>query len=209
MNFRLQYLIFPAVLLALLPLALAAAPAPALKAKTQQKSRVKADYVLQPEDQLRVFVFKQEDINKQGEVTISQEFSITLPLIGVLDLRGMTARQAEEKIRELYDKDYLVNPQVTVTVQKYAERFVTILGSVKKAGKVIFPSEGGMTLAEAIGGAEGHDRLASLKAVKLTRKNAAGDPTMETVDVSAILNGAAEDIPLQHGDQIYIPERML
>jgi polysaccharide export outer membrane protein len=190
-------------------------PAPAAKANASRgpvvtaKAKAKADYVLQPEDQLKVFVFQEDDINKQGEVSISQEYTITLPMIGIVNLKGMTPRQAEEKIRSLYDKDYLIDPQITVTVQKYAERFVTILGSVKKAGKVLFPSEGGMTLLEAIGGAEGHDRLASLKAVKLTRKDSNGEPVTEQIDVSAIIESKREDIPLQHGDQIYIPERIL
>src|SRR4051812_46010202 len=70
------------------------------------------DYLLQPQDVLKVQVYQEEDINRQGDVTISQEFTVFLPLIGTISMKGKTARQAEGIIRQLYDKDFLVNPQV-------------------------------------------------------------------------------------------------
>lgn len=212
MNFRRQCVLRWALLLGAGASLYAASPARSPGSGSSAsfaESAKPADYVLQPEDQLRVNVFQEEDINKQGEVTISQESSITLPLIGTVSLKGLTARQAEDKIRALYDKDYLVNPQVTVTVQKYAERSVNVFGSVKEAGRILFPPERGLTLLDAISGAKGHDRLASLKAVKLTRKLPNGDTVTETIDVDAIIKDGRKDIPLQPGDQIYIPERIL
>jgi polysaccharide export outer membrane protein len=166
------------------------------------------DYVLQPQDVLRVQVFQEEDINRQGEVSISSEFTITLPLIGTINLRGVTVRQAEEKIRALYDKDFLVNPQVTVIVTKYSDRSVNIVGSVKSAGRVQFPQERGLTIMEAISLAGGHDRLADLKRVKLTRKG----ETRE-INVDAIMKGnsreAQETIELEPGDVVFVPERII
>ena len=50
MNFRVQHLILPAILLAVLPPFQAAAPAADAKAKGQLKPKAKVDYVLQPED---------------------------------------------------------------------------------------------------------------------------------------------------------------
>jgi Polysaccharide biosynthesis/export protein len=93
------------------------------------RSRAPADYVLQPEDVLRVQVFQEDDINKQGEVRISQEHTIFLPLIKIISLKGKTVRQAEDLIRDLYNKDFLVNPQVSVAVIKYAERSVSPAGT--------------------------------------------------------------------------------
>lgn len=166
------------------------------------------DYVLQPQDVLRVQVFQEEDINRQGEVSISSESTITLPLIGTISLRGVTVRQAEEKIRALYDKDFLVNPQVTVIVTKYSDRSVNIVGSVKSAGRVQFPQERGLTIMEAISLAGGHDRLADLKRVKLTRKG----ETRE-INVDAIMKGnsreAQEAVTLEPGDVVFVPERIL
>lgn len=167
------------------------------------------DYVLQPQDLVRVYVFQEEDINKQGEVNISNDHTITLPLIGTINVRGKTRRQAEEMIRQLYDKDYLVNPTVTVSVIKYADRGVNVTGAVNKAGRVQFPQEKGLTITGAITLAEGHSRLADLKRVKLTRMSDNGEPEVREVNVDAILKGGARDVPLEVGDAVYVPERIL
>ncbi len=162
------------------------------------------DYVLQPQDIIRVQVFQEEEINKQGEVNISSESTITLPLIGTISVAGLTVRQAEQKIRELYDRDYIVNPGVSVNVLKYSDRSVNVVGSIKNAGRVQFPPEKGLTILEAISLAGGHDRLADLKRVKLTRKN-------ETivVNVDDIVKGGAKDVALEVGDVVFVPERIL
>lgn len=167
-----------------------------------------ADYVLQPQDLIRVYVFQEEDINKQGEVSISNDYTITLPLIGTINLRGKTQRQAEDSIRQLYDKDYLVNPTVTVTVLKYADRSVNVTGAVTKQGRVQFPQEKGLTLLGALALAEGYTRLADLKRVKIMRITR-GEPESIEVDVDAIRKGNARDVPLEVGDAIFVPERIL
>ena len=169
-----------------------------------------SDYLLQPQDMLKVQVFQEDDINKQGEVSISQEFTISLPLIGNINLKGKTVRQAEVMIRDLYDKDYLVNPQVSVIVTKYAERSVNVLGAVNKAGRIQFPPERGLTILDALSLANGHNRLADLKKVKLTRNNADGEPVTVTINVDEIMKGGGRDsVQLQPDDVIYVGERLL
>lgn len=168
-----------------------------------------ADYVLQPQDLIRVYVFQEEDINKQGEVGISSEHTITLPMIGTVSLRNKTVRQAEELIRALYDKDFLVNPTVTVTVLKYSDRSVNVTGAVNDAKRVQFPPERGLTIVDAITLAGGHNRYADLKKVKLTRKGADGESETRDVDVDAIQKKGARDIPLEPGDVIFVPERVI
>ncbi len=166
----------------------------------------KADYVLQPQDQIKVQVFQEEDINKQADgISISQESTITLPLIGTINLKGKSVRQAEEMIRALYDKDYIVNPQVSVIVQKYAERTVNVIGSVTQQGRIQFPQERDLTIVDAISLAGGQTRLADLRKVKLTR----GSEVM-IIDVDAMMKTSGrEAVMLQPGDVIYVPERIL
>lgn len=168
----------------------------------------KPDYVLQPQDVLRVTVFQEEEINKQGLVSISQEHTVTLPLLQTVSLKGLTVRQAEDKIRALYDKDYLVNPQVNVFVEKYVERSVNVVGAVNKAGRIPFPQERGLTIVQALAMADGHSRLANLKQVRLTRRQN-DDSTTETIDVDAIMKGNREDVLLMPDDTVVVPERIL
>lgn len=194
---------------------LSAAPADKAARKSDEakvsvaRESVTSDYILQPLDVLRVQVFQEDDINKQGEVSISQEHTIVLPLIKTVNLKGKTARQAEELIRDLYGKDFIVNPQVSVAVLKYAERSVSVTGQVNAAGRIRFPPEGGLTIVGAITEAGGQNRLADLKRVKLTRKNASGDSITQEVNVDAMMNGGAEPVLLEKGDVIFVPERRI
>jgi protein involved in polysaccharide export with SLBB domain len=71
----------------------------------REEARTSGDALLQADDVLRVQVFQEEDINKSGEVRVSKDSTITLPLIGVVSLAGKTAHKAEEMISGLYDKD--------------------------------------------------------------------------------------------------------
>lgn len=172
------------------------------------KAKPSADYILQPEDVIKVHVFQEDDINKQGEVRISGEHTIFLPLIKIISLKGKTVRQAEELIRDLYNKDYLVNPQVSINVLKYAERSLSVTGAVNNAGRILFPQERGLTIVEAISLAGGQSRVADLKRVRLTRRGAGGELGTQIVDVDSIMRGGARDaVPLENGDTLFVPER--
>jgi polysaccharide export outer membrane protein len=185
----------------LVPLSGAEAPpaAPAAEA---------TDYVMQPSDLIRVLIFQQPDLLR--EVRITQEYTITLPLIGTIDLRGRTVRQAEEIIRSLYDKDYLVNPQVNLTVLEYTQRTVQVVGAVNQPGAVVFPPEQKMGLIEAIARAGGQSRIADLKRVRLTRTNAEGRAENQIINVDDMMKGNSnEQYLLLKGDVIFVPERLL
>ena len=166
------------------------------------------DYVLQPRDLLHVQIFQEDDLTR--DVRVSQESTISLPLIGRLNLKGKTVRQAQELIRELYDRDYLVNPQVNLTVLEYSKRTVNVLGSVTTPGAVPFPDEQGLTLLDAIARVGGFTRLADRKHVKLTRTAADGKTTNYVINVDDIIEGSSKETwPLLPDDVIYVPERIL
>ncbi|MBA4136519.1 MAG: sugar transporter [Opitutus sp.] len=166
------------------------------------------DYVLQPLDLLRIVVFQEPDLERQ--VRISQEYTINLPLIGSVDLTGKSARQAEEMIRARYDADFLKNPQITITVIEYTPRTVQVLGAVNSPGAIAFTPEQQMGLMEAIARAGGQARIADLKRVRLTRPVADGKSETFTINIDEIMKGtSSEKWPLQKGDVIFVPERIL
>jgi polysaccharide export outer membrane protein len=168
----------------------------------------KSDYILQASDLLRLQVFQEDDLTR--DVRVSQEYTIVLPMIGSVDVRGKTLRQVEEIIRERYDRDYLVNPQVNVIVLEYAKRTVNVMGSVNQPGSVLFPEEQEMTLLDAISRAGGFNRLADRKRVKLSRT--LPDGRTESVEVNTddlIKSGNTKTFVLQRDDVIFVPERVL
>lgn len=166
------------------------------------------DYVLQPSDLIRVVIFQEPDLLR--EVRITQEYTITLPLIGTIDVRNKTVRQAEEIIRSLYDKDFLVNPQINLTVLEYTQRTVQVVGAVNQPGAVVFPPEQKMGLVEAIARAGGQSRIADLKRVRLTRTSADGKTDNYTINVDDLMKGVSgEQWLLLKGDVVFVPERLL
>ncbi len=187
----------------------ATVPAQVTSKQSASGSGKSGDYVLQPQDVLRIYVFQHDDINKQTDsVSISKEHTITLPLIRTVNLRGMTVRQAEEFIRAAYDKDYLVNPQVSIQVLKYAERGVNVVGQVNNPGRIQFPQERELSIVDAISLAGGFTRLADLKKVRLTRTASNGEKDVQEVNVDLMMkSGGSEVVMLEKDDVVLVPER--
>jgi polysaccharide export outer membrane protein len=166
------------------------------------------DYVLQPFDMIQIVVFQEPDLERQ--VRLSQESSVTLPLIGAVNLRDKTIREAQNLIRDLYDRDYLVNPQINITVTEYSKVTVNVLGSVDKPGAVPIQPDRPLNLIDAITQAGGFTRLADRKRIKLTRQTADGKTTTTVINADEIIQSTSEDQwILQKGDVLYVPERLL
>jgi polysaccharide biosynthesis/export protein len=166
------------------------------------------DYVLQPYDIIRVVVFQEPDLGR--EVRLSPDTTLTLPLIRTVSLQGKTVREAQEIIRDLYDRDYLVNPQINITVLEYARVSVNVLGAVNTPGSVVIPPDQGLKLLDAIAHAGGFNRLADRKHIKLSRTDAEGKTATFVINADNIIQSTSLDQwPLQKADVIYVPEKLL
>jgi polysaccharide export outer membrane protein len=177
-------------------------------ASTASKTPAKEDYVIQPSDLLQVQVFQEDDLTRQVRVT--QGGAISLPLIGSVSLKDLTIKQAQERIHDLYDADYLVNPQVTVSVLEYAKRNVNVIGAVNTPGAVPFPQEEGLNLLDAIARAGGFNRFADRKKIKLSRLDADGHTQTFIINADDLMeSGNTTSWPLKRDDVIFVPERIL
>src|SRR6185503_12481840 len=121
-------------------------------------SELNQTYRLCPNDLVRVKVFQEDDLTT--EMRLGRDGSSTFPLLGVVNLAGKTVEEAAASLRDALGKDYLVNPQITLTVVEYAKRRFTVLGQVQKPGSYELPSEESVTLLQAIAMAGGFTRLA-------------------------------------------------
>lgn len=165
------------------------------------------NYRLSPSDLLRVEVFQEPELFR--EVRIAQDGSILLPLVGKIYIGGKSIFDAERLITELYNRDYLVNPQINVTIVDYALRRVNVIGQVNNPGIVVFPPEEEMVLLEAISLAGGFNRLADKRKVTLTRTLLNGKTETFTIDTGKLIAGDdAMRWDLQKDDVIFIPERV-
>jgi polysaccharide export outer membrane protein len=152
-----------------------------------------------------VKVFQEDDLTT--EMRLGKDGSATFPLLGVINLGGKTVDEAAATIRELLGKDYLVNPQVTLTVTEYAKRRFTVLGQVQKPGSFDIPSEESVTLLQAIAMAGGFSRLAVQSKVTITR-TVGGKKTL-TVDVKSAANDpGTKPFEILPSDTIFVAERL-
>ena len=93
--------------------------------------------VLGAGDVVRVSVYGQEDLRTTS--SISSDGNISFPLLGTVQLAGLTARQAESRIAaELARRNLVRDPQVTVFIERSRATevdLVTILGNVSRPGR--------------------------------------------------------------------------
>jgi polysaccharide biosynthesis/export protein len=171
-------------------------------------NRSQDDYVIQSSDLLRVQIFQEDDLMR--EVRVTQGNAIALPLIGVVNVKNLTLREAEERIRDLYARDYLVNPQINIGVIEYAKRTVNVLGSVNNPGAIVFPQEEGLTLLDAIARAGGFNRYADRRKIKLSRTDEDGHTETVIINANDLMeSGTNDEWHLQRDDVIFVPERIL
>lgn len=205
---RIYHQLIASAVLSLQLVALAAAPSATPSAPASPVTATSADYIVHASDLLRVQVFQEDDLNR--DVRVSQDMTITLPLIGSVNVLGQTVRDIEEEVRKRYDQDYLVNPQINIIVVEYGHRTVNVLGSVNNPGAVQFPQEKGLNFLDAISLAGGFSRLADRKRVKLTRATPDGQVKVFTINADDLVQGAASDQwVLTKDDTIFVPERIL
>lgn len=156
------------------------------------------EYRLGPSDLLTVTVFQVEDLER--EVRINNAGQVLLPLIGVVDAAGKTETELALEIAQRYAADWLQNPQVTVFVQEYASRRVTVGGAVEKPG--IYPIDSQLTLIQSLALAEGFSEVADLENV-LVFRTVGGQRMYARFDVKMIQNGELDD-PVLEGEDIVV-----
>lgn len=167
-----------------------------------------SDYKLQPGDVVRMQIFQVPDLDREVQISVKGE--ILLPLIGRLVVKDRSLRIVEATVRTLYDRDYLVNPQVNMMVIKYSSRTVNVMGAVNSPQAIEFPPDQPLTLIEAISRCGGFNRYANRKSVRLTRASPDAGSQNFTINADELISGKKSDRwKLQSGDVIFVPESIL
>jgi len=151
-------------------------------------------YRLQRNDSISVTMFQEEGMSRSA--LIGKSGSISFPLIGSVDLIGLTVPELEQKLVDLYKKDYFVDPKISVIITSYATKSVIVSGGVTRPGAVPYPDEGIITLAQAIAASGGITEMGDSNRITIVRKK--GGSTVTTMNQAGELELLPGDTALVH-----------
>jgi polysaccharide export outer membrane protein len=167
------------------------------------QSATSSSYLLQNNDLIRITVFQEDDLTT--ETRISKSGTIMFPLLGSLQLAGKTVADAQEEIRTKLDKDYIVHPDVTVSVLEYSELHISVLGEVQKPGNVDIPPVSGLDLLGAVAACGGYTPDADATHVNI-RRVVDGKEVVLYIDATELArNPKAPPFMVQPDDAITVP----
>ena len=183
-----------------------AVPTPARQAEN-------AVYTIGPEDVLAITVYNQPDLSTHATVSLDGSFSY--PLIGTVRASGLSTQQLEKRMGEMF-AEYLVTPQVTVTVEQFKSQQVNVIGEVKTPGT--YPLRRESTLLEVLlqaGGATANagGNVLVVRApggAQSTGKGAdrgSKNEDITQVNLEEVLAGKPQRILVYSGDTVYVPEK--
>jgi polysaccharide export outer membrane protein len=173
------------------------------------------DYKIGPEDLLEISVFEEEKLNKT--VRVSSQGNISLPLLGVFRVKGLTANELEKEIRELLAEKYLQNPHVSVFIKEYRSQRITVIGSVEKPGPYDVTGQKSILAVLGMAGGLKEDAGSLLFLIRPPqpeeevsppeKDSGAMKPNTFVIDLEELLvkGNLTLNLPLIHGDIINIP----
>jgi polysaccharide export outer membrane protein len=114
-----------------------------------------SSYTLNTGDHVQITVFEEPDLSVSA--ILDDSGAISYPLLGEVQVRGLTARQLETEITEGLRGRFLINPRVNVSIKEYRPYFMR--GEISKPGS--FPFKPGLTVEKAVSMAGGFTSRAS------------------------------------------------
>src|SRR5262244_3224950 len=121
-------------------------------------------YKLGSGDMISIRVLGEDDLRRE-KIRLSDAGTLSYPVLGEIKVRGMTVGALEDYITKGLKGRYLLNPQVTVSIDEYRNFFVN--GMVEKPGG--YPFSPGLTVRKAISIAGGFKERASREKINVIR----------------------------------------
>lgn len=166
-------------------------------------SALAQDYRVGEGDVLKVTVYDHDDLTTTSRV--SGDGFIDFPLIGHLEVKGLTIAQITDKISSLLSDGYVVNPQVTIFIQEFKSKKAFIIGEVKNPGLYVLPGQ--TTFLALLSEAGGLNKDAGDKAI-IKRKTGASENKEDilTVDLKDLIEkgDTSLDVMIADGDSVYV-----
>lgn len=130
---------------------------------------------------------------------VSADSTITLPVLGKVNLVGLTLEKAQEHLKKRAE-DYLKQPTVQVKLLNFK---VNVIGEIKEPG-IFYNYEGQLTIYDAISLARGITDFADLRNV-IVKREAFNEIKTYNIDLTNNSVYSSEVFNLQPNDLVYVP----
>lgn len=199
--------------LALFGATLAVAAQPVV-VKSESKGKKPMPYRIAITDKLGISVVGEEELSVISRV--DAKGFINLKFLGEVNVYGLTISEAQKLVENAYREGrYLKAPQVTITIEDYAPRPVTITGQVRNQNRYSMPPESPMSVSDLVSMAGGFTDSAKGTEVRITRVYPDGSKKVFVVDVESLMKGKDKakaednDFLLEPNDLVFVPERII
>jgi len=188
---------------ALPPAALAAATAPSLTPLEAEATR----YTLGPDDVVAIQIQRHPEFS--GTFPVNLEGKIQMQFAGDIDVTGLTKKELADKIAKLVS-NYVINPEVDVTILEYRSKYYLVIGEVNRPGKYYMRSET-TTVKDAIVEAGLPMVSAAMRKCSLITPAKNGKVKTKKVNIYDILYGGNlnKNIEMRPGDTLYVPATVM
>jgi polysaccharide export outer membrane protein len=161
-----------------------------------------SDAPIGPHDVIEVKVY--QDPSLSTKTTVTDDGRITMPLLGKVDVSGLTPNELEARIKTLLEAKYINKADVSVVVVEAGSKPISVIGAVTHPGRIGIT--GNISLIQAItqagGLASGYGRT-----LYVLRTAANGLTEQIAVDIDDLMvNGNPDlNLPLRANDVINVP----
>jgi len=162
-----------------------------------------ASFTIGVGDTVEIEVLGRPELTARGSV--SDDGQVICSLIGPVKIAGLTPLQASERIAEGYRTgQYLVSPQVTVTITDYQSQLLTVLGEVGRPGR--FPVRTRLSVLDALALSGGITELGASTAYLL--RTAGDQVTRHEIDLDVLIQTGAgqQHFEMFAGDTLLVPK---
>ncbi len=158
-----------------------------------------------PRDILTISVWGQTDLSR--EYVVEPDGFVPFPLVGRVKAAGLTPKEFAAQLKEALEKDYLVNPQVIVSVKEHLSKKVTVFitGEVRKPGSYQLDRE--ISVLEGITLAGGFTDKAAPGRTRILRNTPSGQEVLY-VDMNDVMKRGQREkaVMLRENDVVVVPE---
>jgi polysaccharide export outer membrane protein len=165
-------------------------------------------YRLGAGDLLEISVFRVEDLTREARVNGNGQ--LFLPLIGILEVDGMSIPQVESTIAKKLSKDYIQDAQVSVFIKEYRSQEITVMGAVGRPDVYSVKRSRGVVEMLSLAGGVSEEAADSIRISTTSVDEVTGEPVKRSYVLS--INGLLSDrealsgLTLGGGDAIFVPE---